>query len=168
MGWFKNMFKKKPGGGWFGNLLRGVVSGVTGGIIKLDKTKVPKEFDLDGDGKLSDGEIAVWKNWKKTNAIDTSFLSKDGNDQHWANILGENFTPPSITKDDDTQPEGSGSILDNITSGIGQLSDSLAGLLNPKVTVETGKKTNTILYIALGLGAIFLGKSLFSSRKRQY
>ncbi len=33
MGFLKNLFKKKPGGTFFGNLLRGVSSAATGGIL---------------------------------------------------------------------------------------------------------------------------------------
>lgn len=33
MGFFKKLFKRKPGGTMFGNLLRGVSSQVTGGIL---------------------------------------------------------------------------------------------------------------------------------------
>lgn len=45
MGFLKKMFKKKPGGTFFGNLVRGTASKYTGGILGNGKHMVPLQGD---------------------------------------------------------------------------------------------------------------------------
>lgn len=45
MAFLGGLFKKKPGGTFVGNLIRGVASGVTGGLIGNGKNRLPKDYE---------------------------------------------------------------------------------------------------------------------------
>lgn len=60
MSFISNLFKKKPGGTFIGNLFRTVTGVATGGLINLPPP-AGVEWDTDGNGKFSAEELAFYK-----------------------------------------------------------------------------------------------------------
>lgn len=65
MSFFKNLFKRKPGGTFFGNLLRGVANKATGGLLGNGAMMISQE---DADKRdLSDADFIAKYGKTKTN-----------------------------------------------------------------------------------------------------
>lgn len=126
MSFLGNLFKKKPGGSLFGNIIRGVVKPLTGGLLGKGNNKVPREYDTDGDGKLSESELAVWK--------------------------GKSVAVQDIDYELDPSTPTGNKLLD----GFSAFADKVKDMLSPNVTVDTGKKTNTLIFVVLGVIGLFI------------
>lgn len=65
------LFDKKPGGSFFGNIIRGVGSTLTGGLIGTGKGVIGKEWDLNADGKFSKEELEFYSGISKETPLGT-------------------------------------------------------------------------------------------------
>jgi hypothetical protein len=135
MSWLKNLFKKKPGGTVFGNMLRGVAKTATGGILGNGANMIPLGTPIDG------AQVA----------------DPMGSGQNQASTVG---TAPVATPIDPSTV-GIRGILN--ASGLGVLTGDTA--IKVDVGAQTPELPPWLLPVGIGVAALYMLKGKSNSRR---